>query len=45
LEVTLFIKKYSQSLEPNSNVHEYNTQRNMIFMFSHTELIYTNRVK
>ena len=29
LEVTCFIRKYCQSLEMNSNVHNYNTRRNM----------------
>ena len=29
LEVAFFIRKYSQSLEQNSEVHKHNTQRNM----------------
>jgi len=28
-EVTCFIRKYCQSLEQNSQVHEYNTQRKL----------------
>ena len=29
LEVTCFMRKYCQSVELNSNVHNYNTQRKM----------------
>jgi hypothetical protein len=29
LEVIYFVRKYRQSVEPNSNVHTYNTRRKM----------------
>jgi hypothetical protein len=29
LEVTCFIRKYCQSLDLNSNIHKYNTQKKM----------------
>jgi len=45
LKVNCFIKKYCQSLEQNSEVHKYNTQRNMdIHVKLHKTEIYKKSV-
>jgi hypothetical protein len=45
LEVTCFLKRYSQSLELNANVHNHNTRRKMdIHIKSHRTNLHKNSV-